>query len=93
MLKVLFIPFSVLGGFAAAFLGKAVFAQIWEAIDEEEPPDAKHRDVTWAKLLVAAAIQGAIFSLCKSIFQRVTRIGFANLTGSWPGPEAPDPAD
>ena len=93
MLKVLFLPFSVLGGFAAAFLGKAVFGKIWAVIDEEEPPEAKHRDVTWPKLLVAAAIQGAIFQLSKSIFQRVTRIGFANLTGSWPGPEAPDPED
>ncbi len=93
MMKVLFIPFSVIGGYVAAFLGKAVFGQVWGRIDEEEPPDPKHRDVPWGKLLAAAAIEGAIFQLSRSIFERVTRLGFANLTGSWPGPEAPEPKD
>ncbi len=93
MMKIVFIPFSVIGGYAAAFLGKALFGQVWRAIDEEEPPDAKHRDVTWPKLLAAAALQGAIFQLSRTLFERVTRLGFANLTGSWPGSEAPDPED
>ena len=39
------------------------------------------------------ALQGAIFQLSRTLFERVTRLGFANLTGSWPGPEAPDPED
>jgi len=93
MLKAIFIPLSVVGGFAAGLVGKAAFAKVWGVIDEEEPPDAKHRDVTWAKLLVAAAIQGAIRQITRATFERVTRIGFANLTGSWPGPEAPEPED
>lgn len=91
MLKVLFIPFSVLGGFVAGFIGKAVFGRIWGAIDEEEPPDPKHRDVTWPKLLLSSALQGAIFTLSRDVFERVTRAGFYNVTGSWPGDKKPDP--
>jgi hypothetical protein len=92
-MKVLFVPFSVIGGYVAAFMGKALFSKVWGSIDEEEPPDPKHRDVTWPKLLVASAIEGAVFQLSRAIFERVTRLGFANLTGSWPGPAAPEPRD
>ena len=61
MSKILFIPVSVLGGIAAGFVGKKIFEQIWGLIDSEEPPDPKHRETTWLKLLAALALEGAIF--------------------------------
>ena len=44
MSKILFIPVSVLGGLVAGFVGKKVFEQVWGLIDEEEPPEPKHRE-------------------------------------------------
>src|SRR5207253_1818415 len=34
-MKILFIPFSVVGGLFAGFLGKKLFEQLWGVIDDE----------------------------------------------------------
>jgi hypothetical protein len=89
-MKVLFLPIGLIASLAAGFAAKGVFGRIWGVIDEEEPPDPKHRDVTWPKLLAAAALEGAIFKVSRAAAARGTRIAVANLTGSWPGEEAPE---
>jgi hypothetical protein len=91
LVKLLFTPVSILGGLIAGFLSKKLFDQIWGLIDEEEPPDSKHRDIPWVKLLVAAAIQGAIFRAVKEATDHYSRQAFASVTGSWPGEEEPEP--
>jgi Protein of unknown function (DUF4235) len=90
-MKVLFIPFSIVGGLLGGFVAKKVFNQLWGLVDEEEPPDSKHRDIQWGKLLAAAAIQGAIFRAVKEASDHYTRRAFAGVTGSWPGEERPEP--
>jgi hypothetical protein len=89
-MKILFIPFSIVGGLIAGFLSKKVFDQLWGLVDEEEPPDSKHRDIHWGKLLAAAALQGAIFRAVKEASDHYSRRAFAGVTGSWPGEERPD---
>jgi hypothetical protein len=89
-MKLLFIPISVLGGFAAGFVGKKAFEGVWGLVDDEEPPEAEHRDVSLAKLTVALALEGAIFRVTRGLFDHQARRGFALATGSWPGEEAPD---
>jgi hypothetical protein len=89
-MKVLFTPFSIIGGLIAGFIAKKIFDQLWGLIDEEEPPDSKHRDIEWGKLLVAAAIQGAIFRAVKEASDHYSRRAFAGVTGSWPGEERPE---
>jgi len=88
--KMLFIPFSVGGGLLAGVVAGKVFDQIWGLIDQEEPPQAEHRDVSWVKLMASAALQGAIFRMAKEATDHGSRHGFAQLTGSWPGQEEPD---
>jgi Protein of unknown function (DUF4235) len=87
--KLLFIPFSVVGGLIAGFLGKKLFEQAWGVIDDEEPPEAEHREVSIAKVLLAAALEGAIFRAVRALVDHQSRRAF--LTGSWPGEEAPEP--
>jgi Protein of unknown function (DUF4235) len=91
MSKIMFIPVSVLGGFAAGFVGKKIFEQIWGMIDSEEPPDPKHRETTWPKLLAALALEGAIFRAIRGLFDHGARLAFAKTTGAWPGEERPEP--
>ncbi len=91
MAKLLFIPVSLVGGLAAGALSRKLFDQIWGLIDEDEPPESKHRDVPWAKLIVAAALQGAIFRGIKAVADHYTRQAFARTTGTWPGEERPEP--
>jgi hypothetical protein len=90
--KILFIPFSVLGGLLAGFIGKRLFDRVWRLVDEEEAPDGSERDVPWAKLLVAAAVEGAIFRAVKTATDRGSRQAFEKVTGTWPGEEQPDRA-
>jgi hypothetical protein len=92
MAKVLFIPVSIIGGLIAGFLSKKIFDQVWGLIDEEEPPDSKYRDIEWPKLLLAGAIQGAIFRAVKEASDHGARRAFYKSTGAWPGEEGkPEP--
>jgi hypothetical protein len=89
--KFLFLPFSILSGLLAGLIGKKLFNAIWGAIDDEEPPDSKHPEISWQKLLVAAAVQGAIFRAVKEATDHGSRRAFMGLTGTWPGEERPEP--
>ena len=91
MSKVLFIPFGVIAGLVAGAAGKKLFDVAWGLVDDEEPPEAEHREVQWGKLLLANALQGAIFRATRAAADHGTRHAFAGLTGSWPGQEAPEP--
>jgi len=90
-MKIVFIPFSIVAGLVGGFVARKIFDQLWGLVDEEEPPDSKHRDIHWGKLLAAAAIQGAIFRAVKEASDHYTRRAFAGVTGSWPGEERPEP--
>jgi hypothetical protein len=90
MAKVLFIPISIGSGLVAGFVSRKIFDQLWGLVDEEEPPDSRHREIDWRKLLIAAAIQGAVFRAVKEGVDHYSRRAFANATGSWPGEEHPE---
>ena len=84
-------PISIVGGLIAGSIGRAIFSKIWGAFDEEEPPTSKDRDVPWLKVIIAAALQGAVFRATKTAVDRGQRMAFANVTGTWPGEKRPDP--
>ena len=88
--KLLFIPFSIAGGLIAGLLSKKIFDLAWGLVDDEEPPEPEHRDVPWAKLAIALALEGAIFRMMRGLADRGSRLGFYRFTGSWPGEEEPD---
>ena len=90
-MKFVFMPLSIGLGLLAGLVGRKIFEQIWGLIDEEEPPNAKHREFEWPKLVAALAIEGAIFRLVKGLTDHGARRSFAGLTGTWPGEEAPEP--
>jgi hypothetical protein len=90
-MKLLFAPFSIVAGLLAGFLGKKLFEQVWGLIDDEEPPEAEHREASWGKVIAAAALEGAIFRATKEAVDRGARTAFESATGSWPGDDRPEP--
>lgn len=73
---------SVAGGIAA----NSVFRQLWKrTTGDEQAPEATDRARTWREILIAAAIQGAVFGLVKAAVDRAGATGFDRLTGEWPG--------
>jgi hypothetical protein len=91
MAKLFFVPFSIAAALLAGFLGRKAFEQIWGFIDEEEPPEAKHRDISVTKMLIALAIEGAIFRAVRGAADHYLRRTYMRLTGTWPGEEEPEP--
>ena len=91
-MKLVFIPISIAGGLLAGLIGKKVFERLWGLVDEEEPPESEHREVSVLKLALALTLEGAIFRLIRGLFDHGARRGFARLTGSWPGEESPEEA-
>ena len=92
MSKLLFIPFSVLGGILAGAIGKKTFELIWGAFDDEDAPEPKHREISLVKLILALLVQGAIFRAVRGLSDHGSRHAFQKMTGSWPGEEQPEEA-
>jgi len=90
MSKVLFTPFSVIGGILAGAIGKKAFDALWSAFDAHEAPEPQHRDVSLGKLTAALVLEGAIFSAVRGLFDHGMRLAFHRLTGSWPGEQQPE---
>jgi Protein of unknown function (DUF4235) len=91
-MKLLFLPFSIVAGLIAGQLSKKLFEGVWRMLDHEEAPEAEHKEVSIAKLALALVVEGAIFSAVRGLVDHGARRGFYNLTGSWPGDEAPEKA-
>ena len=89
-MKFAFLPISILGGLVAGAVAKRAFDLLWGVFDEEETPEAEHRDIPLLKLGLALLIEGAIFRFVRGLFDHGARRGFARMTGAWPGEESPE---
>jgi predicted metal-dependent enzyme (double-stranded beta helix superfamily) len=73
-----------LGALAGAAAGFA-FKQVWQVVaGEPDAPDATDEERGWGEVLVAAALQGAIFAVVKAAVDRGGAAGVRRLTGNWP---------
>lgn len=73
---------SAVGGIVAGI----IFKQVWKRIaDEEDAPGATQSEYGWRDVLLAAALQGAIYAVVKAAIDRGGAKGFEKLTGAWPG--------
>ncbi len=73
---------SVLAGLVAG----QIFKQIWRvAAHEDEAPSATDARRGWPEVLIAAALQGAVFAVVKAALDRGTAAAARELTGTWPG--------
>jgi len=85
--KVLFAPIGILAGLIAGFVAQKGFERIWAIVDDEQAPEVETREVSYPKLAIALLLEGAIFRLVKGMVDRGARVGFASMTGRWPGEE------
>ncbi len=84
--KLAYRPVGLIGSIAAGALSSAVFGQVWKRVAKEDnAPSAMQSEYRMREVLVAAAIQGAIFAVTKAAINRAGARGFTRLTGSWPG--------
>jgi hypothetical protein len=84
--KLAYRPIGLIAGVLAGSLSGIVFKQLWKAIaNEDDAPGALQSEYAMKEVVLAAAIQGAIFAATKAAIDRAGAQGFSKLTGSWPG--------
>ncbi|MGH3941517.1 MAG: DUF4235 domain-containing protein [Pseudonocardiaceae bacterium] len=85
-MKLLYKPLGLVVSVLGGILAGAVFKQVWKVVaDEEEPPTATSAEYSTKEVLLAAALQGAIFAGVKAAVDRAGAKGFRRITGIDPG--------
>jgi predicted metal-dependent enzyme (double-stranded beta helix superfamily) len=86
MIKLFYKPVGQAAGVLAGILAGLIFKRIWKlAAGEEEAPEATDARRAWPEVLIASALQGAIFAVVKAAVDRGAAAGTRRLTGIWPG--------
>ncbi len=89
MHKLIFRAVSLLAGMVGGLLAGAIFKKAWKlAARQDEAPKATDAARGWHEILVAAALQGAIFAAVKAAVDRAAAHGTHSLTGTWPGEDS-----
>ncbi|SDP45540.1 Protein of unknown function [Klenkia soli] len=79
-------PVGLVAGVAAGAISGRLFTVVWKRIaGEDDAPGALQSEYKTSHVLLAAAIQGAIFAVVKAGVDRFGAQAFTKLTGSWPG--------
>ncbi|MFJ3979503.1 DUF4235 domain-containing protein [Streptomyces sp. NPDC090021] len=74
----------VLGALGGALAGIA-FKHLWMRLGhEDDAPNATDEDRRWREILIAAALQGAVFAAVKAAVDRGGAVAVRRLTGTWP---------
>jgi len=86
--KILYRPVGIAGSIAGGLVASAVFKQVWKRATPgpvSDPPKPLQSEYSFREVLVAAAVQGAIFAVVKATIDRGGARAFQRWTGEWPG--------
>lgn len=84
--KIAYKPVGLALGAVSGMLAGLAFKQAWKMIGhDKDAPDATDEDRTWQEILLATALQGAIFAVVKAAVDRAGAATTRRLTGTWPG--------
>jgi hypothetical protein len=86
--KMLYRPVGLVGSIVAGVIAGQVFKQTWKHAapgDQHDAPKALESEYTFREVLIAAAVQGAIFAVVKAAMSRGGARVFERWTGEWPG--------
>jgi hypothetical protein len=83
--RIAFKPVGFLLGLAASAVSAAAFRALWKQIGgTDHAPDARDPSHDWVEVVVAAALQGAIFASVRAAVERAGAAGMGRATGAWP---------
>lgn len=83
--KMLYRPVGMVLGLVSGAVAVAVFTRVWKAVGHgSDAPDALDEDRSWREVLLAAALQGAIFAAVRAAVDRLGATWVRRLTGTWP---------
>lgn len=86
--KLAYKPMGFALGAVSGMIASAVFKQTWKIVEGEgdapDALDALDEDRPWRQILLAAAVQGAIFAVVKATVERSGAQATRRVTGTWP---------
>ncbi|GHE26854.1 DUF4235 domain-containing protein [Streptomyces vinaceus] len=83
--KLAYKPVGLALGAGAGLLAGALFKEVWKLAGHQgDAPNATDEERQWREILIAAAIQGAIFALVKAAVQRSGAVAVRRVSGTWP---------
>ena len=86
--KILYRPVGLVSSMVGGLLAGIIFKQVWRRAspgNESEPPKALETQYPFKEILLAAALEGAIYSVVKTVIDRQGARLFERWTGEWPG--------
>jgi Protein of unknown function (DUF4235) len=86
--KILYRPWGLIASLVGGLIAGQIFQQVWKKVDPDspdDPPTPLQSEFSLPKILVAALVQGAIFSLVRAVINRGGARVFERWTGEWPG--------
>ena len=86
--KILYRPLGLVSSVLAGVVAGSVFKSVWKHAtpgDNADAPRALESEYRMREILVASAIQGAIFATVKAAVSRGGARVFQRWTGEWPG--------
>ncbi|MER6691851.1 DUF4235 domain-containing protein [Streptomyces minutiscleroticus] len=87
-MPVVYKPIGFALGWVSGSLAGLAFQKTWKLIrHEDDAPDALDKDRSWGEVLLAAAVQGAIFAVVRSAVDRTGATAIERSTGVWPDGE------
>ncbi|MBV7652077.1 DUF4235 domain-containing protein [Streptomyces albidoflavus] len=83
--KVMYRPVGLAVGMGAGALAGLAFQKVWALVSDEEAPAPTDENRRWREVVLAAAIQGAIFTATRAVVDRGGAKAVKRATGTWPG--------
>jgi hypothetical protein len=86
--KILYRPVGLVSSIIGGLIAGVIFKQVWKQAapgEKSDPPGPLQTEYPLKQILLAAAIQGAIYSVVKTVIDRQGARMFERATGEWPG--------
>ncbi|GAA2083788.1 DUF4235 domain-containing protein [Aeromicrobium halocynthiae] len=89
--KLLYRPVGLVSSIVGGLIASMIFKQIWKRVspsvdaDHADPPGPLESEYPMKEILLAALLQGAIYSVVKVLVDRQGAKAFQKATGEWPG--------
>jgi hypothetical protein len=86
--KILYRPWGLMASMVGGLIAGQIFQQVWKHLmpgDQDDPPKPLQSEYRLRQILIAAVVQGAIFSVVRAIINRGGARLFQRWTGEWPG--------